>query len=475
MRRPFRTTRGRLVLLHVAILTVAAGLTSLAAFELVTVPAHNQLEQVLFDQWSAVADALDLQNGRVVYPAGRLPAASVDTQQPVETDVYAENGLVIQTERQSLSPGYLAQLARTVLRSGGRAGPVKVRDSGGGGRLVYAAAQPVGEGPGRAEAAVIVSVSTDDVDLMTQHLLWGLLAGDVLVIVVGGSLAWALVGRTLRPVRAITTAAREISTQDLRRRVTVPAANDEVGELKATFNEMLGRLERSFASLSRFVADASHELRTPLTLMRAEVDFALERERGPHEQERVLRLLRREIDHLGHVADQLLLLVRADAGELVPLAAAVDVADLVEEVGVRWRRLATERGLELSVEAPSSGTVSADPHQLRQVLDNLLDNAFRHSPEGGRVELRAGRVDGEWRFEVADQGGGVPAGLQERLFEPFSRADGARSRRSGGAGLGLALGAAVARAHGGSLELVPGNGRPGATFRLRLPDRAPTP
>ncbi|MDQ6899647.1 MAG: ATP-binding protein, partial [Candidatus Dormibacteraeota bacterium] len=118
---------------------------------------------------------------------------------------------------------------------------------------------------------------------------------------------------------------------------------------------------------------------------------------------------------------------------------------------------------------PQAGLVLADPDLLRRVLDNLLDNALRHSPETGQVKLSAGRQGQEWWFEVADQGGGVPLGIRESVFERFTRADSARGRRSGGAGLGLALSAAVARAHSGTLELVDEATARGATFRLRLP------
>jgi signal transduction histidine kinase len=267
----------------------------------------------------------------------------------------------------------------------------------------------------------------------------------------------------------MAAAARAIGDQDLHRRVTVTAPADEVGELKATFNDMLDRLERSFTTLRRFTADASHELRTPLTLMRTDVDFALTRERSAGEYQGVLGRLQRELDHLGHVAEQLLLLAQADAGSLTPMRAEVDVADLVEEVGARWRRFADEQAIHLQVVAPESGTMNADPNLVGQVLDNLLDNALRHGPRPGRVELRAERLDGEWRFDVTDEGPGVPAELRDRIFERFTRADPARNRRSGGAGLGLSLSAAIARAHGGTLDLIQGAAGWGTTFRLRIP------
>jgi heavy metal sensor kinase len=469
MLNPFRTTRSRLVLLQVGILTSSAALTATAIFELVTVPARYQEDQVLFDQWSAVANALDVQNGKVVYPPGQLPAASLDTQQPLEVDVFTTSGLLVQTERQSLSPTYLGEVAASVLRNTGQLGPLDARDASGAGRRVYAAAQPLGDGPSRLQAVVIVSVATADLDTLVQRLSWALVAGSLLVIAIGGALAWALVGRTLRPVRAMAAAARAIGDQDLQSRVTVAAPADEVGELKATFNDMLDRLELSFATLRRFTADASHELRTPLTLMRTDVDFALTRERSPDEYRRVLGRLQRELEHLGHVAEQLLLLAQADAGRLRPMRAEVDVADLVEEVGARWRRFAEERAISLEVVSPESGTMKADPNLVGQVLDNLLDNALRHGPRPGHVRLRAEQLDGEWRFDVRDEGPGVPAELSDRIFERFTRGDPSRNRRSGGAGLGLSLSAAIARAHGGTLEVIQDEAGGGATFRLRIP------
>ncbi len=464
MMRFARSTRARLLLVQVGVLAAAAALAATAIFELVTVPARNQEDQVLFDQWSAVANALDRQDGRVVYPPGRLPETAPGTGQPVEIDVFTSGGLLVQTETQSLSPGYLSSIAGGVLRSGAPVGPIEVRDGSGGGRRLYAAAQPLGD----ERAALIVSLSSTQVETLTRRLLGALVLGGGLVVAIGGGLAWLVVSRTLRPVRAIAAAAREVGDQELDRRVTVPAPGDEVGELRDTFNEMLDRLERSFDTLRRFTADASHELRTPLTLMRTEVEVALAADRPAPEYRRVLDRVRRELEHVARVVDQLLLLAQADAGRLVPSREVIDVADLVEEVAARWRSAATAHGARIVVEAPGSGTFAADPYLLRRVLDNLVDNALRHSPSTGRIEVRALRSDGEWRFEVADQGPGVPPDVRDRIFERFTRVDGARSRGSGGTGLGLALSAAVARAHGGALELVD-DGRPGARFRLRLP------
>ena len=419
--RILRSTRFRLVLVLTAVLAVAVVLAATALFELVTVPARNQEDQALFDQWSAVGNALDLRAGQVAYPPGRLPEIAAATGQPVEVDVFTRSGLLVQTPAQSLAPAYLAQVAAQVL-GGATVGPLDVRDAAGGPRRLYAAAQPVGD----QRAALIVSLSSTDLATLTRRLLATLLLGGGLLVALGGALGWALV------------------------------------------SHLLGRVERSFETLRRFTADASHELRAPLTLMRTEVEVALARERPPAEYVSALGRVGAELEHLGGVVDRLLLLAQADAGRLLPQRVAVDVADVLEETAARWRGPAAARRVSVAVEAPAWGTLAADPHLLRRVLDNLLDNAVRHSPPDGRIDLRAGRQDGSWVFEVADQGPGVPAAQRKRVFERFTRLDPARSRRSGGAGLGLALSAAVARAHGGTLDVLDADGH-GARFRLRLP------
>src|SRR5205807_5561885 len=260
---------------------------------------------------------------------------------------------------------------------------------------------------------------------------------------------------------------RDISEQDLHRRLDMKLPPDELGELGATFNEMLSRLEAAFASLQRFTADAAHELRAPLAVMRSEVEVTLAKERGADEYRDSVRSLGTEIERLTRLADQLLVLARADAGELHPHMEPVDVADFLEEVVARWRPHVTNRGVGLVSRLPESGHLRGDAELLRRVLDNLLDNAVKHSAAGNAIEVTATLDVSGWRITVADQGPGVPDELRPHLFERFARGDPARSRQSGGAGLGLALAAAIVHAHGGSLVLE--NGGPGAHFAVRLP------
>jgi heavy metal sensor kinase len=316
---------------------------------------------------------------------------------------------------------------------------------------------------------LVVSRSVAEMVDAQQRTLLILVSVSAALLVMGGALSYWLAGRALRPVRTIAGMARSISERDLHRRVEVKVPHDELGELVDTFNSMLARLEASFTSMSAFTANASHELRAPLALMRSEVDGALSRGRSPEEYRRVLESLQQEVEHLSRLSDQLLILARADAGALVPAKEAIDVADFLHETAARWEDVANKQGTPVEVTAPSSGRMEADPALMRRVVDNLVDNALRYSTGGTPVTLRGYLGSGGWNVEVADQGPGVAPSHRDKLFTRFGRSDSARSRQDGGAGLGLALSAAIARAHGGTLELVETTGR-GAVFKLHVPN-----
>jgi heavy metal sensor kinase len=458
------------VLFQVLVLAVASAVSAYAIYQLVSQPLLAASDGVLYGQWATVAGGLSLQqDGAVAYAGGELPGTYGDPPTPVETAVFTRDGELVAQSRNDRLPGpELLTRLQPVLNGGGAMYFDAAEPGSPAPRRGYADLVQLGEQPNQVTLVVAVTKSTADVQAAVLRLLLTLIAGALLVVAVGGALAWVLVGRALRPVHALAEAARSISEQDLYRRVEVPAPDDEVGDLKDTFNQLLARLEQSFSSLRRFTADASHELRSPLTLMRTEVEVALARARDRSDYERVLRSLQGEIEHMSQIVDQLLLLAQSDAGDLRLLRTRIDVADFIEETAARWQAVAEERKVTLEVEAPASGHLHGDPVLLRRVLDNLLDNALRYSPTLAPVTLSATGTERAWLIEVADQGPGVAEPLRERIFDRFARAETARTRRGGGSGLGLALSAAVVRAHGGVLELVEGSER-GARFRVRLP------
>jgi heavy metal sensor kinase len=455
-------TRGRLVLPALAFFALALVLADGAVLASVAVSQSQQSDAVLKAQAQLIAANLQDTNGQITLDGGDLPGETAGGI-AVDAAVVSGNAVVAQTADQALASSVLLRLAAQAIRVGG---PVwaDVVDSRNVPRRVYTVPLASGSPP----SAIVVSRSVGEMLAAQRSTFLVLVAVSAALLVIGGALSYWLAGRALRPVRTITGLARSIGEHDLHRRVDVRVPPDELGELVDTFNTMLARLEAGFISMGRFTADASHELRAPLALMRAQLEGALSRGRSREEYRQVLDSLAGEVEHLSRMTDQLLILARADAGALVPAKEPVDMADFLYETAARWEGVAREKGRAVEVVAPSSGRVDADPALLRRVLDNLVENALRHTAEGTAVVLRGYAEAGRWNVEVADEGPGVDAENRALLFTRFGRMDAARSPESGGAGLGLALSAAIATAHGGTLELV-ANGTPGATFRLRLP------
>jgi two-component system, OmpR family, sensor kinase len=465
MRRWFAGTRARLTLVHAVVLAAAILLADLVLYAALSGAEGSAADDVLRSQASTIAAGIEDVNGQVRFGGGDLPTES---QQGVAVDaaIVAADGSIVQTPAQPLASSTLAQVAA---KARAQASPIllSVQDSRGAPRHVYAERLDTGQG---SSAVLIVSRSVGELQAGLGRTVLFLGVVSALLVVAGAFLAHWLTGRVLLPVRRITSMARSLSEHDLHQRVDLAVPPDELGELVETFNGMLARLESSFESLRRFTADASHELRSPLTLMRSELEGTLARARTPAEYRTVLRGLEDEVERMARMVDQLLILARADAGALQPEITRLDVADFLHETAARWRPVAERRDVRLEVEAPDSGEVSADPDLLRRVVDNLLDNAIRHTPANATVHLVGSREPGDWRVEVSDEGPGIPQADQQALFRRFARLDSSRGRDSGGAGLGLALSRAIAESHGGSLELSRSDDT-GATFRLSLPDR----
>ncbi|HEV8634347.1 MAG TPA: ATP-binding protein [Chloroflexota bacterium] len=310
-----------------------------------------------------------------------------------------------------------------------------------------------------------VAESLGPLDVTATRVERLLLVGGGLTISLAALVSWVVVGRALQPIAAITRSARQIrATADVGRRVPTGATRDEVGLLAETINEMLASIERTIVVQREFLADSSHELRSPLTVIRGNLDLA---RRAPDDQSRAecLREAEAEAARMGKIVDDLLLLARPDA-ELTMARQPVDLGALVQDIERRARVVAN--GVLLAVGRADPATVEGDPDRLRQAVSNLVDNAIRHTPSGGRVTLSAIREGGEVRVAVQDTGVGIAPEHLPRLFERFYRVDKARSRADGGSGLGLAIVKYVAEAHGGrvGVESAPGKG---STFTITLP------
>jgi signal transduction histidine kinase len=258
---------------------------------------------------------------------------------------------------------------------------------------------------------------------------------------------WFVVGRALAPVEAIRAEVDAISASALHRRVPDPPADDEIGRLSTTMNRMLDRLERAQARQRRLVSDASHELRSPVAAIRQHAEVALAHPDRATTTELATTVLAEDL-RLQRLAEDLLLLTRADEHTLALRRRPVDLDDLVFDEA---RRLRGVSGLRVDTARVSAGRVEGDAAGLRRVLRNLGDNATRHANR--RVAFSLAERDGVVLLEVDDDGPGVPEADRERVFERFVRLDDARARDDGGSGLGLAIVAELVAAHGGTVTL----------------------
>ncbi|AGZ43794.1 sensor histidine kinase [Actinoplanes friuliensis] len=294
----------------------------------------------------------------------------------------------------------------------------------------------------------------------------GYVAGVTGLVLLLAVLVTVLVGlRLVRPLRVLTAAAQ----RPLDRDAPVPVTgDDEIGRLAAAFNDLAERRQVSERRRKAMVSDVAHELRTPLSNIRIWLEAAQDG-LAPLDPE-LLDLLTEEALLLQHVIDDLRDLAAADAGSLRLHPSRVHVEDLLRQVAEAQRETATRGGVDLRLELAGDPEVELDPVRLRQIVGNLLSNAVRHTPPGGRVVLRSRIAGDELLVEVADTGSGIAPQDLPHVFDRFWRADKARSRQTGGSGLGLAIARKLAREHGGDLTAA---SRPGAgsTFTLRLPSR----
>lgn len=278
------------------------------------------------------------------------------------------------------------------------------------------------------------------------------------IFMIGSLVAWLAAGQVLRPLRDLRRATETISESELATRIAVEG-DDEIAQLAATFNRMVDRLQEAFAQQRRFVDDAGHELRTPITIIRGQLDVLGD---DPGERAAAMALVDDELDRMGRIVNDLLVLAREQQPDFVMLE-PVDLDALVVDLAERGRAVGADVG---EVAVPPPVVVMADEQRLTQAMGNLVRNVVEHCPSGTTVDVGAETGPDGIVLWVHDDGPGIANEEQEVVFDRFGRA-GAPRRSTSGAGLGLAIVAAVARGHGGRVTL---DSEPGATtFRILLP------
>jgi signal transduction histidine kinase len=463
------TTRWRLTLVAIGAVAIAAAIADAGFYSLAVISTATSSDAALKRAADQVASGLQLTDVGAAYEGGDLPTQANDGL-ATDVSIVGAYGLVASTPDNPLKVATLEALAEPVLRTQ-RPIWVDIADRNHVQRRVFA--EPVTQKS--TTVVLIVERSVESQNSSLGWIRWLLLTTSLLFVIVGGLIAYALAGRILKPVRQIAVLAQSLSERNLHQRVDIAVPDDELGDLVRTFNAMLERLEASFEAMSRFIADASHELRRPLTHMRNTIERTRRTAATREELMSALGDLDGEVTHMADMVDKLLLLARADAGVLRPARLEIDVADLMFELQARWSGVAQRAGVRLTLRAPDHGAVMADATFTRRILDNLVENAVRHSPKGGTVSLAARQETGAWVLEVQDEGPGIPPAHRAKIFDRFTRIDNARARNGfGGTGLGLAVSATLAEAQDARLVLVD-DVRRGSLFRLIFPASSTRP
>lgn len=296
----------------------------------------------------------------------------------------------------------------------------------------------------------------------------------VLILIPCGIVAAAVGGywisrRAMAPVDRITLTARAITADRLSRRLEVPPTGDELQRLSETLNEMLGRLEAAFTETTRFTADASHELRTPVALIRTSAEVALRRSRSPDEYREALEFILREAERTSTLIQDLLTLTRADAGVEALQRAPVDLAAMLNDMRAQVAAMCEGRGLGMEMETPAQPVaVDGDRAALGRLVLLLVDNAVKYTPAPGEVRVSVESAGAKAVLGIADTGIGIAGGDLPHVFDRFYRADKARSRDSGGAGLGLSIAKWIVERHNGRITIGSTPGR-GSSVRVEFP------
>ncbi|HLH30608.1 MAG TPA: ATP-binding protein, partial [Terriglobia bacterium] len=456
-----RSVRVRLTLWYAGVMLLVLGVYAAVVYTVVRNNASQRLDERLRDDFDAALDMVAMA------PDGSIPPYDETGEGDSPwLQVYAGKGqLVYNTPEARRHPvpssDALAKVADERIVTIPSVNP-PYRVMSGGARM------------GGRPVVVQVARSEASVDQDQRQLLYILLLGMPVAVALAGIGGYGLARRALAPVDRMVERARSINAEQLNARLPIDNPDDELGRLATVFNETFARLESSFERMRRFTADASHELRTPLTAIRSvgEVGLRVRRDEGAYRE--IIGSMLEEVDRLALLVDRLLTLSRADTGQAKLSMDVVDLCGLAEEVAEQLGVLAEEKEQAIEVHFDPVARWIGDRVVLRQALLNLVDNAIKYTPMGGRIDVRVAQTSDGTIIEVSDTGPGIPHELQSRVFDRFYRVDRARSRENGGTGLGLAIAKWAVEVNGGQLTLEPSNGT-GSCFRIRLPQTVAGP
>jgi heavy metal sensor kinase len=288
---------------------------------------------------------------------------------------------------------------------------------------------------------------------------------SMIISVAGG---WFLASRSLEPVDRIVSSLARVEAEDLSARLPEPRARDEMGRLALAINRMLARIEDAFESTKSFTADAAHELRTPLAALRCRLELAANRMDESKEAQEAVADSLAAVAELARLVEDLLLLAKLDAQQVLDEARVVNLARLLDDLEEPFRVLAEDRGVSLVFKKAPDCRVEGNSRLIRRLFSNLIENAVVYTPAGGSVDVSVNCDGGACRLAVTDTGVGIGPQDLRRIFERFHRADRSRARGKAGAGLGLSISQRIAELHGGSISVTSQEGA-GSAFTVTLP------
>lgn len=393
--------------------------------------------------------------------AGNASAGPINAPENLLIQVISPAGRVVRSSPDAGKAPMLTASQLRLARAGLFTGTVTID-----GEQVNVVAEPTG----RTGSVAVAGSSTEDqlVARTVSTSTTALVIGGVVFVLIGGLGAYWLAASALSPVERMRRQVAALSARDTRAGVQVPRTRDELAALAGTMNDLLARLHEALARQRGFVADASHELRTPLAVLGAELELAGRPGRSRDDLVQAVAAAEDEVARLTRLTNDLLMLARSDEGRLPVRPAPTGVKELLDRSAERAAGRATQAGVRCVVDAPDGLVALIDEDRIRQAVDNLIDNALRFAPADTQVTVSARATRTGLVIEVADAGPGFPADFLPHAFERFRRPDTGRARSEGGAGLGLAIVAAIAAAHGGTATARNGAAG-GAVVRIELP------
>lgn len=455
-----RSLRWRLTAWYLLLVGVILTLFCASTYILVRRVLLDNFDEILANQANLAAQTLDLANPELAFSERPLRIGALNDEHLIR--VYDRAGTLIYNDNREEHSDELLKAVpdaldgrRTALQIKGREGPMRV--------LTFPVSAD-GEVRGVLQAGLSLNDVNDTLRALLKIML--ILAPTLLLLASGGGLF--LADRALRPIDRITRAAQQISAENFTRRLDLSGPDDEVGRLGRTFDAMITRLQIAFEQQRRFTADASHELRTPLTAMIGQIDVALERPRAAEGYRAVLAGVREQAQRLARLVNDLLFLARADARAAPALPEPIDLDQLLPAVIAQLAPLAEARAQTLAYRSAGPLPTTGVEDDLIRLFLNLLDNAIRYTPAGGKIDVAANRAPSGLRVVISDSGPGIAADQLPLIFERFARADRGRNRAQGGSGLGLAIAQSIAGSHRGRI-LVESQVGQGSTFTVVLP------